>query len=98
VLLAFVLLSLDNSAFGQLRALSQMAQENCVSCFKAKASNVPEIPYKVVQSFFKLPPNVQLGAAAGVATNSKGHLFVFTRASEARLLEFDEKGTFVREI
>jgi NHL repeat len=98
VLCGALLLSLGSSAFGQLRTLAQMAQENCVSCFKAKASNVPEITYKVVQNFFKLPPSVQMGSPAGVATNSKGHLFVFTRATEARLLEFDEKGTFVREI
>jgi outer membrane protein assembly factor BamB len=88
----------ENSAYGQLRTLLQMSEENCVSCFKAKASNVPEISYKVVPNFLKLPASLQFGVPVGVATNSKGHVFVFTRASDARLLEFDEKGTFVREI
>jgi hypothetical protein len=46
----------------------------------------------------KFPTGFVLGEPAGVATNSKGHLFVFTRSSETRLLEFDEKGAFVREI
>lgn len=33
-----------------------------------------------------------------MATNSKGHVFVYTRASNTRLLEFDEDGNYVREI
>jgi sugar lactone lactonase YvrE len=34
----------------------------------------------------------------GVATNSQGHVFVYTRASDTRLYEFDQNGNFVREI
>jgi DNA-binding beta-propeller fold protein YncE len=33
-----------------------------------------------------------------VATNSKGHIFVYTRSQATRLFEFDQKGTFLREI
>ena len=33
----------------------------------------------------------------GVATNSKGHVFVFTRSGETRLFEFDQNGAFVKE-
>src|SRR6266702_1861005 len=66
---------------------------------KAKAQNVPEIPYESVPNFLKLPTGLYLGEAIGVATNSKGHVFVYTRSGEAsRLFEFDPKGTLVREI
>src|SRR5271168_186581 len=65
---------------------------------KAKAENVPEIPYESVPNFLKLPAGLYLGEAMGVATNSKGHIFVFTRSANTRLFEFDQTGTFVREI
>jgi sugar lactone lactonase YvrE len=34
----------------------------------------------------------------GVATNSKGHIFVYTRSATTRLFEFDERGNYVREL
>ena len=49
-------------------------------------------------NFLKLPPNLYLGEGIGVATNSKGHVFVYTRSGDTRLFEFDQNGTFVREI
>jgi sugar lactone lactonase YvrE len=65
---------------------------------KAKAQNVPEIPYDSVPNFLKLPTGLYLGEAIGVATNSKGHVFVYTRSANTRLFEFDQSGKFVREI
>ena len=65
---------------------------------KAKAQNVPEISYQSVPGFLKLPANLYLGEGIGVATNSKGHVFVYTRSGDTRLFEFDQNGTFVREI
>jgi hypothetical protein len=65
---------------------------------KAKAQNVPEIPYESVPNFLKLPAGLYMGEAIGVATNSKGHVFVYTRSANTRLFEFDEKGNYVREI
>jgi len=65
---------------------------------KAKATNVPEIPYESVANFFKMPPNIYFGEGIGVATNSKGHVFVYTRSGDTRLFEFDQNGTYVREI
>jgi DNA-binding beta-propeller fold protein YncE len=65
---------------------------------KAKAQNVPEIPFESAPNFLKLPPNLYLGEGIGVATNSKGHIFVYTRSQATRLFEFDQKGTFLREI
>src|ERR1700683_1092112 len=68
---------------------------------------VPEIPYKSVKDFPSLPPNVYFGEVAGVAVNSKGHVFVFSRgntsgpaygAAAAQLFEFDSDGRYIREI
>src|SRR5262252_9821356 len=65
---------------------------------KAKAQNVPEIPFDTVPNYLKMPPGLYMGEAMGVATNSKGHLFVFTRSANTRLFEFDQNGKYVREI
>ena len=65
---------------------------------KAKAQNVPEIAYESVPNFLKFPPGLYLGEAIGVATNSKGHVFVYTRSANTRLFEFDQNGNYVREI
>jgi hypothetical protein len=65
---------------------------------KAKAQNVPEIAYDSVANFFKMPPNIYFGEGIGVATNSKGHVFVYTRTGETRIFEFDQNGNYVREI
>jgi hypothetical protein len=74
---------------------------------------VPEIPFDSVPNFLKLPDNLYLGEVTGVATNSKGHVFVYTRTGTttatlggsrvfthggSRLFEFDDKGAYVREI
>jgi sugar lactone lactonase YvrE len=65
---------------------------------KAKAENVPLIPYDSVPNFLKMPPDVYFGEGIGVATNSKGHIFVYTRSGATRLFEFDQNGNYVREI
>jgi hypothetical protein len=65
---------------------------------RAKVQNVPEIPYESVPNFLKMPPNLYLGEGIGIASNSKGHIFVYTRSQATRLFEFDAAGNFVREI
>jgi len=65
---------------------------------KAKVQNVPEIPYDSVPNALKLPDNLYIGEGIGIATNSKGHVFVYTRSGATRLFEFDQNGTFVKEI
>ena len=65
---------------------------------KAKAQNVPEIPYTSVPNFLKLPAGEYLGESVGVATNSKGHVFVYHRSANTRLFEFDQNGNFLKEI
>jgi len=71
------------------------------------AQQPPEIRYQADPNFLKLPPDTHLGEAVGVAVNSKGHIFVFSRgnstgpaygASAAQLLQFLPDGRFVREI
>jgi len=73
----------------------------------AQQSNVPEIHYRSVPDFLKLPPDLYFGEVPGVAVNSKGHIFVFSRgnstgpaygAAAAQLFEFGPDGKFVREI
>jgi hypothetical protein len=65
---------------------------------KAKAQNVPEIPFESAPNFLKMPPNLYLGEGIGVATNSKGNIFVYTRSQDTRLFEFDKTGKYIREI
>ena len=65
---------------------------------KATIQNAPEIQFSSVPNFLKLPPGEYLGEAVAVATNSKGHVFVFHRSANNRLFEFDQTGKFVKEI
>ncbi len=71
------------------------------------AATVPELPFDSVPNPLQLPADMNFGEVAGVAVNSKGHVFVFSRgnsngpaymATAAQLLEFDHKGKFIREI
>jgi DNA-binding beta-propeller fold protein YncE len=68
---------------------------------------VPQIAFDSVPDALKLPKDLYLGEASGVAVNSKGHVFVFSRgntsgpayaAAAAQLLEFGPDGKFIREI
>jgi DNA-binding beta-propeller fold protein YncE len=66
---------------------------------RAKAQGVPEIAFESAPDFLKLPTGLYLGEGIGVARNSKGHVFVYTRSGESsRLFEFDQNGRFAREI
>src|ERR1700730_9310868 len=73
----------------------------------AQQTHVPEIRFQSAPDFLKLPDNLYLGEVSGVAVNSKGHVFVFSRgsttgpayaAAAAQLLEFAADGKFIREI
>jgi DNA-binding beta-propeller fold protein YncE len=47
---------------------------------------IPEIPFDSAPDVLKgLPDDVYIGEAVGVATNSQGHLFVFTRTGSPQL-------------
>ena len=52
-------------------------------------------PYRVDRGFFKLPPDLKLGAVSGVATDPKGNVLLFHRGPRP-ILVFDAAGKFVR--
>jgi len=77
------------------------------------AQSVPELAFDANADLIKLPDNLHLGEVAGVAANSKGHIFVYTRTGApnatvgtsrtffkggSKLFEFDQTGKFVREV
>src|SRR5262245_66353627 len=74
-----------------LTAVSAAAQQ------KATITGVAEIAFTPVPNFLKLPPGESLGESVAVATNSKGHIFVYHRRDTTRLLEFDRSGSFLKE-
>jgi sugar lactone lactonase YvrE len=85
--------------------LVAIAYTTCSLC--GQTSTVPEIQYRSVPDFLHLPADLYFGEVSGVAVNSKGHIFVFSRgnttgpaygAAGAQLLEFSPDGKFVREI
>ena len=68
---------------------------------------VPEIRFDANAEFLALPAGMNFGEVAGIAMNSKRHLFVFVRsgerstvhgASAAQLFEFAPDGKYLREI
>jgi len=75
--------------------------------------DAPEIKFDSVPNALQLPPNIYLGEVGGVATNSRGNIFVYTRTGHptvtigtarpfahggSRLFEFDPTGKYIREI
>ena len=78
-----------------------------LSATSLHAQTVPEMPFESVPNPLKIPADLHFGELAGVAVNSQGHVFVFSRgnsigpaymASASQLLEFDAEGNYVREI
>jgi DNA-binding beta-propeller fold protein YncE len=69
-----------------------------VSLSAAALAQSAEIRFDGDINVLKLPANIYLGEAAGVALNSKGHIFVYTRSGQTQLFEFDANGTFIRQI
>ncbi len=84
-----------------------------VMLLAAAQAQTPEIPFDSVVNLLKYPDSVTIGEVAGVATNSKGDLLVYTRTGHptitlgtsrpfahggSRLYQLDKTGKFVREI
>ena len=79
-------------------ALAVLASAAAFAQRQATVQNVPEIEFSSPANFLKLKPGEYLGEAVAVATNSKGHIFVYHRSEYTRLFEFDQAGNFVKEI
>jgi DNA-binding beta-propeller fold protein YncE len=75
--------------------------------------SIPELPFDSNADLLKFPADIHMGEAAGVATNSRGDIFLYTRTGNptivigtsravshggSRLFQFDRTGKFVREI
>jgi hypothetical protein len=76
-------------------------------------TTVPSISFDSNATPLTMPDNIHLGEVAGVATNSRGDIFVYTRTGNptitigtaravshggGRLFQFDRSGKFTREI
>jgi hypothetical protein len=79
-------------------ALAVLAAAAAFAQRKATIENVRDIPFSSVPNLLKLPAGEYLGESVAVATNSKGHIFVYHRSANTRLFEFDRAGAFLKEI
>ncbi len=61
------------------------------------AAQQPQLSFKVVENFLKLPDNLYMAEVVGVTTDSKGHIYVLHRGKQP-ILEFNPDGSFVRSI
>jgi len=76
-------------------------------------NSAPAVQFDSVPNAIQLPAGLYLGEVAGVATNSKGDIFVYTRTGHptvtigtmrpfahggSRMFQFDRTGKYVREI
>ena len=91
----------------KLYSLIALACFGALAFAQEPATPAPEIPFDSVPNLLKLPANLYLGEASGVAVNSKKHVFVYSRgnttgpafgATAAQILEFGPDGTYIREI
>jgi hypothetical protein len=84
---------------GLVIALAILATESQLPAqTRATATNVATIPHEAVPNFFKHSPGIYTGENMGIATNSKGNIYIFHRANETRLFEYSPQGVFIREI
>ena len=96
------------------RFLPLLVAATLLAAFPAAAQNaIPEIAFDSAANLLTLPDDIYLGEVGGVATNSKGDIFVYTRTGHptvslggarafahggSRLFQFDRTGKFIREI
>src|SRR5216684_3781744 len=95
------------------RFLLALLAATCLGALPASAQTAPEIAFDAVANPLSLPDDIYLGEVGGVATNSKGDIFVYTRTGHptitigtmrpfahggSRMFQFDRTGKYVREI
>jgi len=81
--------------------------------FPAAAQNVPDIQFDSAANALTTPDDIYLGEVGGVASDSKGNVYVYTRTGHptitlggarafahggSRLFQFDRNGRYTREI
>ena len=74
----------------------------------AQSTSAPELAFDSVPNFIKLPPDMSFGEASGVAVNSKGLIYVYSRGGSSvgpaygntasQILQFNKNGQFMREV
>src|SRR4051812_17701471 len=57
----------------------------------------PQLSFKLVENFLKLPPNIYMAEVVGITLDSKGQIYVLHRGKQP-ILEFSPDGSFVRSI
>src|SRR4029077_14943756 len=95
------------------RFLLLLLAATSLGALPVSAQTAPEIAFDAVANPLNLPDDIYLGEVGGVATNSKGDIFVYTRTGHptvslggarafahggSRLFQFDRTGKFVREV
>jgi DNA-binding beta-propeller fold protein YncE len=72
-----------------------LAAATAFPCYSEES--IPKLTYEALPDFFQLPSGDHFVEVAGVAVNSKGHIYVFHRGKHP-LMEFDASGKFLRSI
>lgn len=95
------------------RLLPLLLAAACFGALPAASQNVPDIQFDSAPNALTTPDDIYLGEVSGVATDSKGNVFVYTRTGHptitlggarafahggSRLFQFDRNGRFTREI
>jgi hypothetical protein len=95
------------------RFLPFLLAATCLFGLSAAAQDVPEIPFDSAPNALTTPDDIYLGEVGGVATDSKGNVYVYTRTGHptislggarafahggSRLFQFDRNGRYTREI
>ena len=65
---------------------------------RATATNVASDSARSRPQFLQEPAGIYTGENMGIATSSKGAIYIYHRANETRLFEYSPQGMFVREI
>src|SRR5436190_22220859 len=99
-----------------MKAFMKLALALCgatVLATAVSAQTAPTITFDSAPNVLTLPDDIYLGEVGGVATNSRGDIFVYTRTGHptmsmatarpfahggSRLFQFDRSGKFTREI
>jgi DNA-binding beta-propeller fold protein YncE len=95
------------------RFLPLLLAATCLAGFPAAAQNAPDIQFDSAANALTTPDDIYLGEVGGVATDSKGNIYVYTRTGHptislggarafahggSRLFQFDRNGRYTREI